>query len=124
MLADSTAAHFLHVLRCRLGLILALRSKVVQNLANKGTPGSQLDVFESLQLGTMCGQAPPEIQTHRLSTPTGAVLSDADRARSVFVAATGVVSGDAFSTVHAALTALRQSGAPRIPSYCRLVCTS
>ena len=82
-------------------------AKVVAALA-KGTPGSKLAVFESLQLGTMCGEVPPSPSR---STPTAAPLSDADRARSVFVAASGERVGfGEYTNVHAALAAVRMSG--------------
>ena len=88
-------------------------AKVVTALS-KGTPGSRLEAFESLELGTMCGEAPPSPGRVHRSTASTAALSDADRSRSVFVAASGehVGAGEA-PTVNAALAALRQSGGVR-----------
>ena len=75
-----------------------MMAKVEQNLAS-GTPGSKLDVFEALELGTMCGETPPELDLQ----PALGSVEVPDRARSVFVGA------NAYPTVHAALAALRTS---------------
>jgi hypothetical protein len=72
-------------------------------LAKGTTPGTARDVFDALELGTMCGEQPPR-------PPAGArgkvvaAANDVDAARSVFVGL------DAYPTVPTALAAVRASG--------------
>ena len=93
----AVAAQHSDALEC--GYRKVMMAKVEQNLA-AGTPGSKLDVFEALELGTMCGDTPPGPDSQP-APPSPA--DEPDQARSVLVGA------DAYPTVHAALAALRAS---------------